>query len=1558
MNATEREAIARMVSRASKGEVDEDAAKETVENYMPQFIAQYTDKPRSFKMDSNAMMDFMSQIRQKYNIPIRDDDYVRLNMASNTGFEHEFKTQSKMISAEKQNRKMTLGKPLEELLGSYVDMNKIQQLRTQYHGHNWHMDPSKALYRNPNSKRLQSEAAQYATYLNGVKRAQQLLNYLNNNKINSRIDINPQDPSQLVAFLPEHNNMMVKLMADNPREIGNVSTWHNNFGYNYPEVNTADLKDIPAAGIVDALLNPKTQIQNVNVFARKGNSKPHTTFVSPHAKVPIFVTGLDENSKDPLTEKAVEQNETADRDMVDDNGDDEAENDNKITPHDKAMEIQKRAKDQNFIPIDTQAKADEERKHHGLFATIYNQGRLLGMENIKVAKNKEGVYKYTYQTTDNHGYKHKGYGIIGGYIPPEADGSYKLTVNGKFKGYSVPGMRGYIDTKTGQLKVKRFNSILREEVRKTMSDELLNPDIVNTRDSYGALDNLYTTDSYSTIIQKGVNDPKYEDALVKTLRGRIRLQNEVLEAGNALNESPKHVKDTMTKLGITKQDLKDFRNGKPSSNGNKRQIMMATQDLRTIPTAWQNVVDREMTGIGKTMGASLFMGDNVDIQPDGSLKPKNPDQKAKSPLHELPMFNYNKYDPADRNIMAFNQAIRNVPFQKVNVAMMTMSGYTENDAAVVTKKYATNPKNMVPDEKTGKLRPLRRGDKITDFHGNKSTISEIIDPNEKDPELRKKLSREIAIVKANPDLDVIVNPYSSISRLNTGSIHEMQDGGVTQLKTPKEYPNIDLTGISMGKENYAVCVGQKVDEKTAVYNRDDFLNHGKGRRFSHQLAAGAASADLPKTLSYVYGNNIDSGWPKFFDDIHVLGFDIDKNHKIGYYDFDKPTATIKLPSKEQIAKIAKMPRKEREAYMKKEKPFQKAFLRARHEAEKKHIPITMELPTYYHNAAGNLTNKLVVPFEQIKDEVRVLKEMGVSTKGHSATMNQIRKIYEFGAGFRQPTKPAIDPKTGKLIVNKNGSTIMKDTYDPKVAGTMAKNLENKIKAKDFGKKSNVIKREIYSAPMPDSSTGVLTPDPNLDIDTVAAGPDVYDNLHLNNPDEKIVIWRDPILRDGGFRFVHVVKDKRLTGFAVNPVIVKSMDADFDGDTIAGVPIHNKEARQELEKQTPSKNLIDLATKKPESYLETGLELQGSLYRQGDTTAQKDLADPNVTPDTVRAIVKKGFQNDAAYGIGIDMRSKDSYFKSLESFIISGAKGHCERDKNGVPIKGADGHIVSKAFKQAEHYYDGQRTDQDMHESMIGLAVKADGVGPAGGIQQKLLWPGRNYDPKDVMDFTYRATQSTLQAKHDGKEAKKRINAVLEPIPNIMNGYQPYATQKDKQNGPTLTPKTFAAYADDLYNDQLGLNVSDNTIDGVAKMLESTTKGKEGKIMGTKDRVQLADPLDILAYKGDDDVVNVLQNAMDNDKPIAAGRYTKHFEMPERLCSQHVLGRYYGQDKANEKNAQEKQQMPQQTRQNEMQNSGRQAPDDTPEINLSDLQDRKPNNNSKQGPDNPDAPIDF
>lgn len=1491
MNANDRMVFARIMSHASvQRELSEDDAIDTVTDFLPEFVAQYNEKPRSFRMTSDRMNEFLEQASQKYGLNF-DQNYINKNILIESNYANMYKVFNKMVSAERRNDNAKLGNILSSVLSVYTSQNKINELKIRYNSKNWHFDPKSALAHDPTNKKLLEELDQYRLYVAGSKRANQLLKYLNDNRINSRIDVDSHDNSKIVAFLPEHNDMKVTIMSDNPRDIGQVTTWSNVLAFSQNKSKDVKLDDLPPEAIVDSVINPKKKIVGIDSFYTPKGQAHRTNIYLDGLKVPVFCTSIKSSVKtlDEANKEAQIAAEEA-KDAADSNGEDEEES-LKITQRDKLEDIRARYKDSDYKEISSPEDIKAEHDNFGLYSTIKQQAEEMGLKDVRIFKNKHNVYKFNYVVetpgAELTGYKAQktyrksGFGMIGGYIPPEKDGSNKLVVNGKLRGYSVPGMRGYIDTQTGELKVKRFSSILREQVRKSMVDQVLNPELNRTIQAYAALDNLYTTDAYSTIIDKGINSPEYESALVKTLANRVRLSNEDVMSASAYNEDPDHVKaneKALAKMAINSNDA--------------RRKMLATYDLRTIPPEWQKYVDREMTGIGKTMGASLFLGDDVAIQPDGSLKAPDDREFAKSALHRLPIFDYDKYDPADRNLMAFNQAIRNVPIDKVNVAMMTMSGYTENDAAVVTAKYAHNHQIQLPD---GTMRDLKRGDKITDFHGNKSTISEIIDPNEKDPARQKKLAREIAIVKANPDLDIMITPYSLISRLNTGSLRELQASGVKQLNSPKGY-DIDLSNVSMGQEYYAVCLGQRVDEKTKIYDEKDFQN-GDSRRFSHQLAAAAAAADLPKTLTHIYGHNQERGWPKFFDDLHIMGYDIDKQHQIGYYDYDTNNAVVmKTPTDKEVIEIANKSPKER---MKLQNSmfrtyFKEAVDKAQADGGKK--PIIMPLKSTYKNVAGNVTDKLVIPYNEIAADAELALKMGTQTnKVSSQALNDVHRIFDYDAGIRQDYHYVKD-ENGKPVYNDKGRATQEQQYSPEHAIKYVKNLSNRIVARDFGK-NNIIKNEIYSAPLPNSATAVITPDPNLDIDEIAVSPEIYKNFNLKNKDDIAEIWRDPSLRSGAFRAVKPVVDNTLTGIAINPMITKSMDADFDGDTIGSTSIHDQAVQEELKKMLPSHNLINKASKKPESYLETGLELQGALYRQHDITAQADLNNPNVQADTVRAIAKEAFQSDAAYGIGIDARSKDSCLDSLSYLIESGAKGKCERDKEGAPLRDANNRVVSKQLQDVEHYYDGQRTNQDYHESMIGSAVKVDGVGPAGALQQKLLWVGRNENPRDAMELTYLSTQSILQAKHDGKEAIKRMHAVLGPMPNLMSGYLPEATGKDKNQH--ISNQAFIDKTDDLYNNQLHLNVNEETVKGVADMITN----QSSTIMSNKERMAKADPIDLLAYVHKD-VSSIMDGAIANDKKIATGRYTGCFSLPEELCSDKVLGQYY-KDEQTKQQEQEK-----------------------------------------------------
>ena len=189
----------------------------------------------------------------------------------------------------------------------------------------------------------------------------------------------------------------------------------------------------------------------------------------------------------------------------------------------------------------------------------------------------------------------------------------------------------------------------------------------------------------------------------------------------------------------------------------------------------------------------------------------------------------------------------------------------------------------------------------------------------------------------------------------------------------------------------------------------------------------------------------------------------------------------------------------------------------------------------------------------------------------------------------------------------------------------------------------------------------------------------------------------------------------------------------------------------------------------------------------------------------------------------------------------------------------------------------------MKEFMQGLAIKVDGVGPAGKVQQNLMYALRNVDPKDAMDLTQLSTQIILQAKHNaGGKAVKNEHAVLTSIPNVIQGHKEDANRFSHYQ---LTPKEFESEVDKVYNKEMGMNVASAPIERLAMNLT----GKDGKIMTKGEREEIADPIDLIAYSGDS-VVSTLNNAIASDTPIATGKYTKQFAMPEELLSDHVLGR--------------------------------------------------------------------
>src|SRR5699024_9842091 len=135
-------------------------------------------------------------------------------------------------------------------------------------------------------------------------------------------------------------------------------------------------------------------------------------------------------------------------------------------------------------------------------------------------------------------------------------------------------------------------------------------------------------------------------------------------------------------------------------------------------------------------------------------------------------------------------------------------------------------------------------------------------------------------------------------------------------------------------------------------------------------------------------------------------------------------------------------------------------------------------------------------------------------------------------------------------------------------------IADDLKERRFAGKRNIFKEGLMSSRLPNSATAVWTSDPRLDLDQLAMGPAMAEALGFED-DDYALIWRDPVLRDGGVRYMRVAIDERLTSVAINPVMDKSFDGDFDGDSVAVVRLTSEAAKAEArQKLTVEANLLD------------------------------------------------------------------------------------------------------------------------------------------------------------------------------------------------------------------------------------------------------------------------------------------------------------------------------------------------------------------------------------------------
>jgi hypothetical protein len=263
--------------------------------------------------------------------------------------------------------------------------------------------------------------------------------------------------------------------------------------------------------------------------------------------------------------------------------------------------------------------------------------------------------------------------------------------------------------------------------------------------------------------------------------------------------------------------------------------------------------DPKLTGGGRNQGSQRVLVEGVTVDPvTGKMSRAALDARAPVCQHESMRFGGNV--PADRDQMALMAFMHGVAVEHVRMVYMPTNGFNQDDAPVVFKRFCDEGARIIGAD--GKPRPLAEGDKVCEVSGNKGVIGLVVDPADtrfdyaqhevdgklvidvsgiEDPRDRY-LARLVQFGRDNPDVDMIIPPFSPPSRNNAASYCWMtEEASTLHLRDPKTDSLVDVAG---GVGTSCVIITDKSgDGKTSVYD-----DPGEGRRASSQYCWAVQSA--------------------------------------------------------------------------------------------------------------------------------------------------------------------------------------------------------------------------------------------------------------------------------------------------------------------------------------------------------------------------------------------------------------------------------------------------------------------------------------------------------------------------------------------------------------------------------------------------------------------------------------------------------------------------------------------------------------------------------------------
>lgn len=983
-------------------------------------------------------------------------------------------------------------------------------------------------------------------------------------------------------------------------------------------------------------------------------------------------------------------------------------------------------------------------------------------------------------------------GEIGQIFVPEPNGVVRTNLASSENYAFVPGYEAHVRwQRPGEnlsfeerTVLRGYEQLMQESIRYTLSQDIMSSGGAASDEVQGTTTSLNNTyrrlyddkhpyDFERAWIEQGMPEDVVT-AIIATEARRVRYSNE-LRDGSTINA---YYDATTPDASRYAWENDNFGDPFVLTGGRNLGVLTEASDGYFDPIA--------TTSTSINQGTVRFLTSDARVTPDGHIVPGRTDGHC--PLLETEYFRYLEFMPFDRGSMTFMNAMDcNSITELVGIAQMPIRGFTQDDGVVVRKRFADNNPMR---RGNGSLTPLQVGDKVLGFDGNKGVSNLVVDPD-MDPEEaeRQGLSDIVELFRLNPDLDVVMAPTPYVSRYNASTAREAMSNGATDLILPGgEVVHGGIGHVHM------IITDKDVEKKSVAYD-EEAVAAGRGRRASGQGAWILTAFGADKVMGEFYGGN-SSALVEMRETLLVLGGDISDTGELhlGYephqgevrhvIELPEVTATsninamvndfatdvslrggiIELPWPLTFATGEDLPplndgktdvvytqqEWERKGYTRKDGVYVRPTTVHRH------------VDANTTRQGGEITWGLPLMSSYMRSGHSFVDG---SSSVHDYT-NRYIEIYRAALEYKK-AEAVLASSDASDVARKRAETTLRTAQES--AQTAYDRIANDLLEHHVNTKHNDVRDKIMTHRLPNSATAVWTADPRLDLDEVAVGPRMAEALGLDpeaEGDQSILVWRDPLLRDGGMRYMHCLVDSRLTGCAINPNAATCFDGDFDGDTGALKRfVTRSAARQADELMRFDQNLLDMSHKvrieDPDMpgvmrdvyplFVNDGLDIKIGMYHDPSLEEEwrritllangieQSAAKGNLHDDALREsrrdCVKRlsKFYDDcydaSAFKGAISFASVDEHLQSIYDLcIVTGAKGSPAKLAAYSQYLGCD--FGSDAARSAAFTKEGidlsgmtvsEHTcaTREMQQGvMLATEVKSFGTGIAGSVSQR------------------------------------------------------------------------------------------------------------------------------------------------------------------------------------------------------------------------------------------------